>query len=527
MQHPKVSSSSMRRRRFLRRVTALAGCFPPLAVTSAFSAQLTSPVSPTAQLVGPTTKTKRVALDEGATDGPNWELANRSLSIAWRHPGGDWIDARDAQNGATPHATVAITGIDPPAAEVTTLVQRLLLENTAIMLHMQNGATAPALMSRRSSRPPSLLLVTDAGEFECPCIANCWIDPTSNRTIGNAPGDDPLLRPPAFLKFDLTQVRGTLQHASLTLALTRWYGPASIAIDYLDMPKLITDPANEIGDVRRGLASTVASDRHLAAHPEIVFYSECSSEAAIRSKWSYVSPNYPGGHVCINPRFVQWPEVALTALRMESQSPTNRIPGDGGSSILTWRAYPAPGHRYAELYVRYMLRIDPDVFVGMNELGVKLPGMEGDGFSYRMEHGRQSPANPNVFRLVIYAYDATRSFDDPNRGSLDRKTSVCLRAGQLYSIEQHVQVNTIGANGVPNPDGIIEIFVDGVLVYADPSAKVTTTAGAAITSMPFANFFHGGAGVPKAAMHYEFSGIAVAKRYIGPPVRSAAWRSPR
>ena len=234
-----------------------------------------------------------------------------------------------------------------------------------------------------------------------------------------------------------------------------------------------------------------------------------------------MSPNYPGKRVCINPQFVQWPEVGLSALRMESQSPTNMIPGDGGSSILTWRQYPPSGKQYTELYVRYLMKMDPDVFSGMNELGVKLPGMEGRGFSYRMEHGQPSPVNPQVFRLLMYTYDATRAFDDPNRGSLDRKTLVCFRAGQLYCVEQHVRLNTLAADGRANPDGVIEIFVDGVLVYSDYKAQVSSAKGAAITSMPFANFYHGGTTVPKAPIHYEFSGIAVAQQYIGPPQRRA------
>ena len=203
------------------------------------------------------------------------------------------------------------------------------------------------------------------------------------------------------LKFDLAAAKGMLKSASLTLALSRWYGPTTVAVDYLDMPFLVTDPVKQIGGALGGLAATVANDRDLAAHQDILFYSECSSEDAIRSKWSFVSPNYPGGKVCINPQFVSWPEVGLTALRMESQSPANLIPGDSGSSILTWRQYAAKGKTYRELYTRYGLKIDPDVYVGMNELGVKLPGFEGSGFSYRMEHGAQSAANPGVFRLII------------------------------------------------------------------------------------------------------------------------------
>ena len=472
----------------------------------------------------------RVQIGEVATDGPTWQLASRSLQFPWRRPGGDWIDANGVQNGAASHAVMNVTGINPPPLDATVLVKRLQIDNTGILLHMPAGGTPPAFMSRQSAIPPRLSVATDQGVFDCACVANCWIDPSSNQTLSGAASAGGTLKPSALLKFDLTAVKGLLKSASLTLALSRWYGPVTVAIDYLDMPLLVTDPANQLGSAIGGLAASVASDRDLAAHPDILFYSECSSEDAIRSKWSFVSPNYPGGKVCINPQFVSWSEVGLTALRMESQSPAGMIPGDSGSSILTWREYPAKGKTYSELYTRYLMKIDPDVYIGMNELGVKLPGFEGGGFSYRMEHGAQSAANPGVFRLVIYGYDATRSFDDPNRGSIDRKTVVCLRAGQLYSIEQHVKLNTLAPNGTANNDGVVEIFVDGVLVYSDYKAQVTAVSNDSIKSMPFANFFHGGSTVPKAPIHYEFSGIATSQRYIGPAkrrsvIKSTAWPS--
>ena len=524
--------SSLKRRQFILAVGVVAGY--GISVQPISFAQPLPPKGPPKPPARPhgrrTFGDARVQIGEAATDGPTWQFASRSLQFPWRQPGGDWIDADGNQNGATPHALISVTGINPPPIDVTTLVKRLQVDNCGILLHMPSGGTPPAFMSRQSAIPPRLSVTTDAGVFDCACVANCWIDATSNQTLSGEMSAGGMLKPSAMLKFDITGVKGMLQSGSLTLALSRWYGPTTVAVDYLDMPFLVTDPVRQIGGALGGLTATVANDRDLASHQDILFYSECSSEDVIRSKWSFVSPNYPGGKVCINPQFVSWPEVGLTALRMESQAPSNLISGDSGSSILTWREYPANGKTYRELYTRYLLKIDPDVYVGMNELGVKLPGFEGSGFSYRMEHGAQSAANPGVFRLVMYTYDATRSFDDPNRGSLDRKTLVCLKAAQLYSIEQHVKLNTLAPDGSANPDGIIEIFVDGVLVYADYKAQVSASANATITSMPFANFFHGGSTVPKAPIHYEFSGIATSQRYIGPvktqPVtKSATWPS--
>jgi len=447
-------------------------------------------------------------------------MASRSLMFPWRQAGGDWVDVDGTVNGPNSAAQFAMSGTANVSIDVTAIVKRLLVDNTGILLHKIGNGTAPKFASRETATPPLLTVATDAGTVTAPCIADCYMDASSNKTLGGA-----YTQPPGILVFDLSEVRGMLQSATLALAPTNWYGPVTIAADYVDMPVLITEPARQVAGARNGIAANVTTDRDLAAHPDIVFYSECSSEAAIKAKWSFVSPNYPGKRVCINPQFVHWPEVDLTALRMESQWPGNMIPGDSGSSILTWREYPAAGRKYADLYVRYLMRIDPDVYAGMNELGVKLPGFEGDGFSYRMEHGAQSQANPDVFRLIIYAYDATRPFDDPNRGSVERRTSVCMKTGNVYCIEQHVRVNTVAADGSANRDGLIEIFVDGVLVYADTQAQVTKSANAGITSIPFANFYHGGTGVPRAPIHYEFSGVAVSPRYIGPPKRRPTTRS--
>jgi hypothetical protein len=118
---------------------------------------------------------------------------------------------------------------------------------------------------------------------------------------------------------------------------------------------------------------------------------------------------------------------------------------------------------------------------------------------------------------VISSDDAMGSADDPADDGFERMTTTCLRSGRLYSIEQHVKLNSLAANGSSNPDGIVEIFADGVLVYADYAAQISTVAGAGIASIPFAGFHHGSSGLPRSAMHYEFSGVATSSQYIGPP----------
>ena len=81
----------------------------------------------------------RVNIGEGALDGPTWLLASRPLQIAWREPGGDWIDANDAPNGPDAHATFRPASVDPPPIDVTSIVRRLLVENTGFLVHMPSG----------------------------------------------------------------------------------------------------------------------------------------------------------------------------------------------------------------------------------------------------------------------------------------------------------------------------------------------------------------------------------------------------
>ena len=306
----RIPLSSAGRRKFMRKLGAVAAGCSFAAATGGQPQEPPAP-PPRRQAHLPAAST-RVQIGEDATDGPTWLLASRSLQIPWREPGGDWTDAENVANGPTAHATFAVRDLNPEPVDVTSIVKLLQVENTGILLHMAAGGTPPSFMSRRSAVPPRLSITTDQGQFDCPCIANCWIHPTSNQTLGGAASDSAsFFRPSAMLRFDLAGVDGTPNRASLKLAVHKWWGPATVVVDYLDMPLLITDPANQIGGARHGIAATVANDRDLAAHPDIIFYSECSSEGAIKSKWSYVSPYYPGKRVCINPQFVQWPEIGL------------------------------------------------------------------------------------------------------------------------------------------------------------------------------------------------------------------------
>src|SRR4030095_15774442 len=150
-----------KRRDFIRTLAVLAGWGIS---TARFAMGQTAP-SPPSPLVQPRNTLpkvgRRVSIGEGATDGPTWLLASRPLQIAWRQHGGDWIDANDVPNGPAAHAALRPASVDPPPIDVTSLVKKLQVDNTGILLHMASGRIPPAIMSRHSALRPRLSITSD------------------------------------------------------------------------------------------------------------------------------------------------------------------------------------------------------------------------------------------------------------------------------------------------------------------------------------------------------------------------------
>ena len=265
--------------------------------------------------------------------------------------------------------------------------------------------------------------------------------------------------------------------------------------------------------------------------PSILWSPRMDSKENVLADWTFCSPYYPEGWGCINPVFKVWEDYGIPAIRFESQYPGNQIPGDPGSSMVTWREYineatrqvphevgtikygPAMGDvSYGELHVRYGVLIDPDIIPAFNELGMKLPGFEDMGFSARMWH--TPPLAGDKVGLKCYWYGASNPTGSGSGELID--TGAFLYFGRVHWIEQRIKQNTRNADGSGNPDGALEIWLDGIKVFSN-TAFVVSVEGAREINNFFANFYHGGMGMPKAPMHYEFGGVAIARSYIGPP----------
>jgi hypothetical protein len=316
------------------------------------------------------------------------------------------------------------------------------------------------------------------------------------------------------------------------------------------MPPLITDPAKQVGNVQGGIAATVARDSDLAQHPDIMFYTQLESPAAIKENWGG-----DNSRDFLEHQYISWPEFGMKAMRHVIRSRQNVgaamhkwTQPEANTSARTgtkWREQHTRPYvhnqalGYDELYFRFMIKIDENVRAGANE-AIKLPGMAGiyewptsgaptepqpwGGKWYAMmQHSRPVSSLPHHYRLWIYYYGADNVWNTGTppgwRGAI-RYTDAVLRAGRTYSIEQRIKLNTTSDGGRTwNRDGIMEIWVDGVKVYSDTQSYFREHISGQIQDAPWFQMFHGGSGLTTAPINHEISGVAVSRRYIGPARR--------
>jgi hypothetical protein len=209
---------------------------------------------------------------------------------------------------------------------------------------------------------------------------------------------------------------------------------------------------------------------------------------------------------------------------------SSRYPGhpfSDGSTILSWRQFLSPA--LPEVYCRYLFSVDSNAAAYINEEGVKLPGPEGDGFSYRLEHADQSAANPGKYAMFMHAYDENNHFS--GGAAQNRALNVAINADQLYCVEIYVKQNT-KTGGTWNADGIYRVWIDGVLVLEQVNVKIQSEEDPMSMIDPgtvtnfFANFFHGGSNTPLGRFYYTLGAVVIATVYIGPPVVPTGFTPP-
>jgi hypothetical protein len=442
-------------------------------------------------------------------DGPTWIYANTQLKYEWKRRGGDWRDADGVENGRShyaaqpqPHPFAGVR-VD---FDVAVLIKKLLVQNTGFF--MGTSASRPAYYhDSKSATPPRLKVVTSDGEFEPALLIDGYWSSSSNKT---KPHDGTARNSfPGALKFDLSGVTGEVKSATLRITgLSSFQSGKMLYVDYLDMPALIHDPARQLGGVKLGLADAVGNEA-LATHPSVIFRPSFASMENIKAEWP------------VDERTLMEPT------KFADGASAVKLTSVGIPTLISWRKY-FKGKGYRKLFGRYRLKVHQNLWEGMNERGVKLPGFSASSdnnvkanyrWSYRMEHLKRSYANPYAFRLMLHAYDADNL---PGVGSAEnRPTKTCLMLEREYTVEQFLELNTRTPEGKHLADGKTIIWVDGVEVYRDETRMINDDLAEQPEEIGsfFANILHGGRTAPRSAISYTFGDVVVATEYIGPAKR--------
>lgn len=291
-----------------------------------------------------------------------------------------------------------------------------------------------------------------------------WVDASTSHPIG-APYSTP-----GFVR--------NVDGKKLTLTLSNLYQPGALLVDPVALPTVpalpMTGPSNKPTILELDLKNSAAID-------------------ALIKPFDIAQP------FAYNPEFGA--DNGMPYLRFSSVTANQRL-------ISWFLRFPAKD----KVNARYALYIEDDVADGMNELGMKLPGLAGDdGISWRMEHGMQAPENRGLYGAADYRY----SVDSGGGFGTISSMNTVLQAGRWYVIEQRAEKNTI-TNGVANPDGVAKVWINGHLAYQANNVRWTNSRNAHFNYV-HVNVYHGGLGFPKAPFHYRIARIGISDDYIGAP----------
>lgn len=470
--------------------------------------------------------TLRLNLSETPLDGPNWLLANKVLWVDWRSPGGDWLDRNGAPQGAEPWAKFKPTAAGFIEVDVLGLVRHLQATgNQGLILHKIAGAAVAFKSEETEGTDKDPVIICDG--VVCPCAVDVQIAPSSAYPI-----DLENLQLNALMRFDLSGAPANPAQAKLRIYVATVYAglPPEIAVDALDMPLLVTDPA-EVGPTKEAEATKA----------DLITYDDLVSEDAIKRGYLVVTPTSVGG---------------IEFERDQRGFTWAKCYGDGtGQRAVAWHKWAQPknspptpnaawkrdyvageAHGYDEMSLQFMIRIGQDLREAFNELGMKLPGLAGtydwsssgartepppgrDGtWEARLWHSGRSDAHPHLYRGAIYWYGADHPFtrfQGQGKVRFFNRANFCFRAGQDYRCEEKIKLNTIRPDGTAVADGVIQVYIDKVLMHEETGVLIRKYRHAQIQDLPFVNIYHGGMGKPKGRYHIALGRFITATKYIG------------
>lgn len=502
--------------------------------------------APTPTII-PTTPGAFVTWDGGS--GPSGSLWSKKLEVSWANPGtGDWLDANQRPQGASPYATATVSTPGAVAFDVTQLVRRWLagVHNRGFYLSSRQSwaMTFAGRANANSSSRPRLTVVTDKGSFTAPCVVNAHWSSASyraedSRTAFQVAKDSWF----GIVQFDLGKVTGTVKSATLALTCESMRAAGVVEVYEADPPGFRVGGGNE--KPLKGLAASYPMDRNIESHPKVLFASDFSDLS--KTRWQNGALR-DGSEQVVDAR------TNTTYLRA-------KIPkgGLGGGSlerdVVGGNKEGVPERVETELYARYYVFLEETW--GSTVDANKMPGWDGrfgywnplrswyplggssgsqptgmkswnaleERWEYRggsmRGHGGAKAGDGNPYDDFFWLGGYIYHLDQPAQFGEGVKWNGVISKGRWFSIEHYIKMNSIVGpydavgNGQAVHDGEYRVWVDGVLAYERTNFRWRRHPEMGVQGF-WLVWYHGGRNRSPVDMHYRMNSVVIARDYIGP-----------
>ena len=465
--------------------------------------------------------------------------------MSWNNPRGDWTDSAGTPQGTSPFASTVITDTDTEKLvtwDVTSLVQEwdTNASRPCAMLLKYAGGDTVRFRSRQNadSAVHPILAVTydDTSTSLIVPFSDVTLDGSAQIAVGlvdelRVSGGSTVVM--QWHRPDVVKRR--VVSAELRMVCYTQHNNTTVQVMQLTFPVNRILPA-----VQSGIAAGYAGDSGIIAHPSVLHVQNWDSPTwAADDAWylhagsdmvsTGVTSDVPSGHMVT---------VKVDAGRAGGHAFTKYF-GDG----------------YEELYMRYYMRLRN--YPRGVTLGGKLPGLSGHteldydvnrpdnpmfhvepralanggtgtgygtrGWSCRGGYDKSTAIGTPMYArtgLHSYLYHAnTAVYGTTFPWTKDKLDISFLQDGRWYCIEQHVKMNTANPGEAALSDGVLEAWVDGMLVMQATNVKYRADRDTWLTPMSIAKAWfdhtHGGIGNTAETTYADFAHCVIATEYIG------------
>ena len=499
--------------------------------------------------IDPDGPTQFLTWDGGS--GPNQAMWNQHLRLEWAHPGeGDWLDANLVSQGSKPWATVDVGDPGRLSVDVTPLVDRWIRNGENRGFFLRSDQAFPFYFVGRTGTPkaerPALEVTTDIGSFQAPCLANAnWSKSTHKGFDTRERFEVNSGTSLAIVLLDLGDVQGTVQRATIKLTCDERKYPGVLSFFEADPPVFRVGGGAHAPQL--GIADAYPLDQGLDKHPSVLFATDFADISS--DEWVGTAA---GATQVVDPatESTYLRGVFTTGNTGSCNLEHNLVRGNADGIVPEAEVERA-------LYARYYVYLESDwgSTIDANKMpgwdtrlgwwnraqggywaattgnggsrgtGLKVKDKQGrweyQGHSIRGHGGKQAD-DGNYYDSLYWLGNYIYSLDQHGAfGESQAWPGTMIAKERWVCIEQYVQMNTISGpfdplgNGSANFDGILRVWVDGVLSFERTNLRWTRHPELGLQGF-WINWYHGGTQPVAKDMHYRMNSVVIAREYVGP-----------